>query len=84
MEFIRTIREKRQTQRHAQIEKMAEDVIKVKDFAGSLYIAYNGTPFVPINPDWTTKEIIQELSILRSNFINAKMKENGLGLAAAF
>ena len=75
MEFIRTIREKSQTRREHDIQRMSEQVITLSDFANSLYIAYEGTPFVPIQEDWTSKQIVEELSKLRQNFINAKLKE---------
>ena len=75
MEFIRTIREKQKTKRQAEIHQQAEDLITVQDFDDSLYIAYNGTPLAPIDPSWTTKEIVQQLSVFRSNFINSRMKE---------
>jgi len=78
MEFIRTLRQKHQTQRQADIQKQAQEVITIEDFDNSLYIAYNGTPFVPINTEWKTEEIIHQLSLLRQNYVNAKMKQNGL------
>lgn len=83
MEFIRTIREKSQTKKQEAIEKMAEETITLQDFDNSLFIAYNGTPLAPIEPSWTTKEIIQQLSIFRSNFINSRMKAEGLHCVAA-
>ena len=83
MEFIRTIREKHRTARQMEIQQLAEDTITVQDFDDSLYIAYNGTPLAPIDPSWTTKEIIQQLTIFRTNFINGRMKENGLHRVAA-
>lgn len=83
MEFIRTIKEKSQTKRQEEIERMAEDIITIRDFDNSLFIAYNGTPLAPIEPSWTTKEIVQQLSIFRSNYINGKMKEAGLPRIAA-
>lgn len=82
MEFIRTLREKSQTKRQEEIEMMAEETITLKDFDNSLFIAYNGTPLAPIEPSWTTKEIVQQLSVFRQNFVNSKMKENGLRIAA--
>ena len=74
MEFIRTLREKSQTKKEEEVQKMSEQVITLSDFDSSLYIAYNGTPFVPIKEEWTSKEIVEELSKLRQNFINAKLK----------
>ena len=83
MEFIRTLREKQRTQRQADIEKNAVALIRVADFADSLYIAYDGTPLVPIEESWTSKEILHELSILRNNYVNSKILENGLKEATA-
>lgn len=75
MELIRTLREKQKTKRQAEIHQQAEDLITVQDFDDSLYIAYNGTPLAPIDSSWTTKEIIQQLSVFRNSFINSRMKE---------
>ena len=79
MEFIRTLfksdPEKQETKRQNTLRQQAEELITVTDFADSLYIAYNGTPLAPIDPSWTTKEIVQQLSVFRNNFINSKMDE---------
>lgn len=79
MKFIRTLfksdPEKQETKRQNTLRQQAEELITVTDFADSLYIAYNGTPLAPIDPSWTTKEIVQQLSIFRNNFINSKMDE---------
>lgn len=82
MELIRTLRQRQQTARQANIQKQAEEAIYVSDFDNELFIAFNGVPFVPVNPDWTVKEILQELALLRQNFVNAKMKEYGMHLQA--
>lgn len=78
MEFIRTIREKQQTKAQETIEKQTEELITVQDFDSTLYIAYDGTPLAPIEPSWTTKEIVQHLSVFRHSYINSKKKEQGL------
>jgi hypothetical protein len=78
MEFIRTIREKQQTKRQAEIERQAEEFITLQDFDNELFIAYNGTPLAPIDPSWTTKEIVQQLSVFRTNYINSKIKNQRL------
>jgi hypothetical protein len=78
MEFIRTLREKQQTRRQAEIERQAEEFITLQDFDNELFIAYNGTPLAPIDPSWTTKEIVQQLSVFRTNYINSKIKNQGL------
>ena len=57
--------------------EQAEELIKVKDFDDSLYIAYAGTPLAPIDPSWTTKEIVQQLSVFRNSFINSRLKAHG-------
>ena len=83
MELIRTLRERSQTQRQAAIEKQAEYTIQLADFDDEIYIAYNGTPLVPMEPQWCTKDIIGELKKLRANYVNSKMKESGLTKIAA-
>lgn len=79
MEFSRTIREKQVTKHQDDLMKEAEDTIKLKDFDSDLYIAYSGTPLIPIKEDWTSKEILQELTKLRTNYVNAKMKDYSPG-----
>lgn len=74
MEFIRTLRDKHQTAKQNDIAMQAEARIRVSDFDNTLFIAFDGTPLVPIEKDWTTKEIVQQLSIMRNNYINSKMK----------
>lgn len=83
MELIRTIRQKQQTARQASIQQQAEDTITVSDFDNELFIAYNGVPFVPIEKTWTSVEILAKLSMLRENFVRAKLKECGLPKIAA-
>lgn len=73
MEFIRTLREKYATQRQDDIMKEAERVIDLSDFQDSLYISYNGTPLIQVEDNWTPKDILQKLSIIRNNYANAKM-----------
>jgi hypothetical protein len=79
MQFIRTLfktdPEKQKTKRQNILRQQAEELITLTDFAEELYIAYNGTPLASIDPSWTTKEIVQQLSIFRNNYINSKMKE---------
>ena len=74
MEFIRTLREKSQTKRQEEIQKLAEEMLTLSDFESDLYIAYAGTPLMPVKEEWTSKEIVQELSKIRQNFINSKLK----------
>lgn len=75
MDIIRTIREKITTKRQEEIYHYAEELITLSDFGNDLFIAYNGVPVVSIDKQWTSQEIINKLSELRQNFINAKMKQ---------
>ena len=75
MELIRTIRERNQTKREADIRKQAEDTITLSDFGSSICIAYLGLPLIHLSEDYTSKEILAELERLRENFINAKIKK---------
>lgn len=77
MEFIRTIKEKVQTKKQEEIHQVAEEIITLADFDSNLYIAYAGTPLVPIKEEWTSKEIVQELAKIRQNYINSKIKDYG-------
>lgn len=74
MEFIRTIKERQQIKTQEAIAKLAENLITLKDFDNGLFIAYDGTPLVPIEASWTAKEIVEQLSKFRHNFINSRMK----------
>ena len=74
MEFIRTIKEKFQTEREEEIQKLSEEVITLSDFDSTLFIAYNGTPLIPIEESWTSKKIVEELQKLRQNYIKGKMR----------
>ena len=78
MELIRTLREKSQTRKEEDIRRLSEELITLADFDSSLFIAYQGTPLVPIEESWTSKEIYEELSKVRQNFINSKKKAQGL------
>ena len=83
MEFIRTLRERSQTQKQADIKRLAEETICLADFDDEIYIAYNGTPLVQVNKEWTSAEIIKELSVVRENFVNSKLKSYGIPKIAA-
>ena len=78
MELIRTLREKSQTRKEEDIRRLSEELITLADFDSSLYIAFQGTPLVPIEESCTSKEIYEELSKVRQNFINSKKKAQGL------
>jgi hypothetical protein len=56
-----------------EIQQLAEETITLSDFDNSLYIAFAGTPLVPIKEEWTSKEIVEELNKLRQNYIKSKL-----------
>ena len=75
MKLIRSFKERNQTRREEFVHKQAEDLITLSDFDNTLFIAFQGTPLMPIKEEWTSKEIMEELNKVRQNFINAKIKE---------
>lgn len=81
MEFIRTIRERQQTARQEGIRKEAEEVITLEDFDNTLFIAYQGTPLIGIQEDWTPKQIVEQLNIVRQNYVNSMFKKHSCGVA---
>lgn len=81
MEFIRSIREKQQLSQQNSIIEQAHDSIYLDDFAGELYVAYNGAPLIPIEKAWTPKEIIKKLEDTRSTFIKYKQAQQDRNIA---
>lgn len=75
MELIKAIKEKSHMRKESDIRQQAKYLITVADFDSSLYIAYADTPLIPIEESWTSKEILQELSKIRQNYVNSKLKE---------
>lgn len=80
MEFTRTLKDKQVTKHQDEIIKQAEEKLYLADFDDNLYIAYDGTPLVPIEENWLPKDIMAELSKLRQNYVNSKMKNYDPGL----
>lgn len=74
MEFFKKLREKSQSRLMEDIQERSKEVITLTDFGSSIFIAYNGTSLVEIDKNWTSDEILQELSKLRNNYINSNMK----------
>ena len=74
MDLIRTIRERQQTKREDDIHRLSEELITLADFDSTLYIAYQGTPLIPLEASCTSEQIVQELAKVRRNFVSAKMK----------
>lgn len=74
MELFKKLREKSKSRQIEDIKERSKEVITLTDFGSSLYIAYNGTSLIEIDKNWTSEEILQELSKLRNNYINSNMK----------
>lgn len=87
MELIRTLKEKRQANKQIKHQRQfiqaSEDYIRLSDFDNDMYIAYNDLPLVPIDRNWTVPQILEKLNEVRQNYVNAKMKEDGLPKLAA-
>lgn len=75
MEWIKTFREKQQTSKQNNITMQAHDAICLEDFDGKIYIAHNNVPLVPVEDNWTPKDIIKKLEETRTGYINYKMKQ---------
>ena len=75
MEFTRTIRDRQITKHQDDLVKEAERKICIDDFDSNIYIAYDGTPLIPIEEDWLPQDIIAELSKLRQSYVKGKMKD---------
>lgn len=75
MEFTRTIKEKQVTKHQDDLMKQSEEKVCLSDFNDCLFISYEGVPLVPIGEDWTPKQIVEKLSLLRQNYVKSKMKD---------
>lgn len=75
MEFTRTIKEKQVTKHQDDLMKQSEEKLCLSDFNDSLFIAYEGVSLVPIGDNWTPKQIVEELSMLRQNYVKSRMKD---------
>lgn len=83
MELFRTIREKSQTRKEEEIRVIATERISISDFDNQLYIAFDGAPLVLLDENLTCKQIVGELSRVRENYINSRLKNEGLPRIAA-
>ena len=83
MEFIRTLREKKQARIKATIMQQSEDVIQLSDFNNEIFISYSGTPLMPIDNTMTPKDIVNKLAEIRQYYVNSRMKKCGLPKIAA-
>jgi hypothetical protein len=78
MELIRTLREKRISAHQNDLQQQAIDLITLADFDDKMYVAFNGMPLVEIEPQWSVKEILQQLNIIRQNYVNCQMKNRSI------
>lgn len=74
MKIFETIKQKRKAAKEQAIYGRAEEIIRIADFDNNLYIAFAGTPLIPIGKDYTSIQILEELYKLRSNYINTHLK----------
>lgn len=76
MNIFARFKRDRQEAKERELTRQANQRIGVRDFEGHLYIAYDGTPLVPVKDEWTPKEIVAQLDILRENFVKSKLTES--------
>ena len=81
MEIIARWKEKRQEAKRKDLESQSRRRIEVSDFEDKLFIAIDGVPMVPIEAEWTTKEIMENLNTYRQNYVSAKMSESTSSVA---
>lgn len=84
MEWIRTFKEKQQTSKQNNITQQAHETICLDDFDGKLYIAYHGTPLVPIDESLSQQEILAKLEETRRSYINYEMRQLSQSKVAMF
>lgn len=73
MDFLNTLKEKHRASRKAELEKTAESVIALTDFAGQLYIGFEGIPLVLIEDNWTISKIMETLNNYRETYVKSRM-----------
>lgn len=56
------------------VETLAKETITLDTFDGKLFIAYDDTPVMAVEPDWTPENIVGKLEEMRGHFIESKMK----------
>ena len=58
MNIFAKLKQDRREAKERELTRQAHQRIGVRDFEGSLYIAYDGTPLVPVKDEWTPKDIV--------------------------
>lgn len=69
-------KQNRQEAKERELTRQARQRIGVQDFEKKLYIAVDGTPLVPIEPQWTTKDIIEHIDNMRSNYVKGRKNDS--------
>lgn len=72
MEFLNNYRSKRNASRQKDLDNQAITAITLTDFSNKIFIAYNNTPLVPIEDNWTPQQILAKLEETRKSYINYK------------
>lgn len=72
MNLFKKLRESQRSNRQHEIEEQAKSQIKVADFNGKLFIAVDGAHLFPIEDEWTPKEILLHLNMLRDNYVKSR------------
>lgn len=81
-EIFKAIKKKQQASRHNSIIQQAHSCICLDDFDNKVYIAYNGTPLIPVEDNWTQKEILNKLEDTREGYIAFRLKQTSQPVAA--
>ena len=77
-------KQNRQEAKERKLTRQARQRIGVQDFEKKLYIAVDGTPLVPVEPQWTTKDIIERIDNMRSNYVKGRKSESASRGTAVF
>ena len=81
MNIFSKLKQDRREAKERELKRQAHQRIGVRDFEGSLYIAYDGTPLVPVKDEWTPKDIVDKINILRVNYVKGRKNETARGTA---
>lgn len=84
MNIFAKLKQDRREAKERELTRQAHQRIGVRDFEGSLYIAYDGTPLVPVKDEWTPKDIVDKINILRDNYVKGRKYETASRGAAVF
>lgn len=75
MKWFESLKEEINRKREKSIRRLAEETVTLSDYAGRIYIAYNGVPLIVVNDDWSPKDILNKLTEIRVLYTTIK-KDN--------